>query len=295
MIESKFDNELNSLKYSITTELKLKSFLTQVSKLYKNETSSTIGEDLNEANDVLYIPNFSSIEKLNPSMLLKEGEIIEKENLEHYFISNKDINSSSDLIGKKRKIFKVNYRIRFDKENSTLCDEKIITKNMTLPTIKRRRENMDNIHKKIKTAFFNNFIYNKINEKLKKKKSRLYFVKFPISFVNDVKRNTNKDIINLSLLEIISKKELYNENDLSNYYHNLKVIENKETLENEELNEILNKKYCELFEEYINSKEFNIDEINRLKNKNMDNAYIKRYLYLAKNFIKYFENLDDYY
>ena len=295
MIESKFDNELNSLKYSITTELKLKSFLTQVSRLYKNETSSTIGEDLNEANDVLYISSNSSIEKLNPSLLLKEGEIIEKENLDHYFISNKDINSSSDLIGKKRKIFKVNYRIRFDRDNAQLCDEKIITKNMALPTIKRRRENMDNIHKKIKTVFFNNFLYNKINEKLKKKKSRLYFVKFPISFVNDVKRNTNKDIINLSLLEIISKKELYNENDLSNYYHNLKVIENKETLENEELKEILNKKYCELFEEYINSKEFNIDEINRLKNNNFGDVYIKRYLYLAKNFIKYFENLDDYY
>jgi len=295
MIESKFDNELNSLKYSITTELKLKSFLTQVSRLYKNETSSTIGEDLNEANDVLYIPNFSSIEKLNPSMLLKEGEIIEKENLEHYFISNKDINSSSELIGKKRKIFKVNYRIRFDKDNSTLCDEKTFIKNITLPTIKRRRENMDNIHKKIKTVFFNNFIYNKINEKLKKKKSRLYFVKFPISFVNDVKRNTNKDIIYFSLLEIISKKELYDESNLNNYYHNLKVIENKEALENEELKEILNKKYCELFEEYINSKEFNIDEINRLKNNNFGDVYIKRYLYLAKNFIKYFENLDDYY
>ena len=294
MIESKFDNELNSLKYSITTELKLKSFLTQVSKLYKNETSSTIGEDLNEANDVLYISSNSSIEKLNPSLLLKEGEIIEKENLEHYFISNKDINSSSELIGKKRKIFKVNYRIRFDKDNSTLCDEKTFIKNMTLPTIKRRRENMDNIHKKIKTVFFNNFIYNKINEKLKKKKSRLYFVN-PISFVNDVKRNTNKDIIYFSLLEIISKKELYNESNLNNYYHNLKVIENKETLENEELKEILNKKYCELFEEYINSKEFNIDEINRLKNNNFGDVYIKRYLYLAKNFIKYFENLDDYY
>ena len=73
------------------------------------------------------------------------------------------------------------------------------------------------------------------------------------------------------------------------------MIENKETLENEELKEILNNKYCELFEEYINSKEFNIDEINRLKNNNLEVVYIKRYLYLAKNFIKYFENLDDYY
>ena len=84
------------------------------------------------------------------------------------------------------------------------------------------------------------------------------------------------------------KKELYNENDLSNYYHNLKVIENKETSENEELKEILNKKYCELFEEYINSKEFNIDEINRLKNNNFGDVYIKRYIYQAKHFMEYF-------
>ena len=92
----------------------------------------------------------------------------------------------------------------------------------------------------------------------------------------------------MTLLEIISKKELYNENDLNKYYHNLNVIENKEIEENEELNVILNKTYCELFEEYINSKEFKIDEINRLKNKNMNDTYIKRYIYVAKHLIEFF-------
>ena len=164
----------------------------------------------------------------------------------------------------------------------------IFLENKALPTIKRRRENQDNIRKKLKTVFFNNFLRKKINEILRRKQSRLYFEKFPISFVNDIRKSTNKDIINISLLEIILKKELYNENDLSNYYHNLKVIENKETSENEELKEILNKKYCELFEEYINSKEFNIDEINRLKNNNLEDVYIKRYIYQAKHFMEYF-------
>ena len=83
-------------------------------------------------------------------------------------------------------------------------------------------------------------------------------------------------------------KGLYNENDLDNYYHNLKVVGNKEILENEELKAILNKKYCELFEEYINSKEFNINEINRLKNNNMEDVYIKKYIYQSKYFMEYF-------
>jgi len=65
-------------------------------------------------------------------------------------------------------------------------------------------------------------------------------------------------------------------------------VESKEVKEIEELNEILNKKYCELFNEYINSKEFNIDEVNRLKNNNMDDIYIERYIYQSKHFIEYF-------
>ena len=127
-----------------------------------------------------------------------------------------------------------------------------------------------------------------MNNALKNKKSKLYFLKFPITFVNDIKRNTNKDIVNISLLEIMLNKELYDEKDLNNYYHNLKVIENKEINENEELITILNKKYSELFEEYLNSIEFNINEMKRLKNNNMDKIYIEKYIYQSKNFIKYF-------
>ena len=69
----------------------------------------------------------------------------------------------------------------------------------------------------------------------------------------------------------------------------MNVVQNKEIKENEQLKEILNKTYHELFEEYINSKEFNIDEINRLK-KNFDNSYIESYIYHAKHFIEFFTN-----
>ena len=240
----------------------------------------------------------SNLKYINPTLSLKEEEKIGEEFLYHYSDSTKDDNSKIEFISQKRKIFNINYRIRFDEFNdvqnkslfplSPLSNEKSSLKNQVLSTKKRRRENLDNIRKKIKTVFFNNYLYKKINEALKNKKSKLYFVKFPISFVNDIKRNTNKDIINKSLLEIMLNKGLYNENDLDNYYHNLKVVGNKEILENEELKAILNKKYCELFEEYINSKEFNINEINRLKNNNMEDVYIKKYIYQSKYFMEYF-------
>ena len=80
------------------------------------------------------------------------------------------------------------------------------------------------------------------------------------------------------------------EHELKNYYHNLKVVKNKEIQENEEFKKILNKKYYELFEEYINSDEFIIDEINRLKKNKMHNTYIEKYIYLAENFIEFFSN-----
>ena len=45
-------------------------------------------------------------------------------------------------------------------------------------------------------------------------------------------------------------------------------------------------KLYQLYEDYINSYEF-IDEINRLKQKKMDDKYIKKYLYFAKHFFEF--------
>ena len=79
-----------------------------------------------------------------------------------------------------------------------------------------------------------------------------------------------------------------NEEGIFKYEHNLKVIQSDEIRENEEFKKILNKKFSELFTEYINSNEFNIDEINRLKGKKIGDEYINRYKYFAKNLVEYF-------
>ena len=296
MIES-FDfldvvNKSNENKKPNTTSNNLKLFFSQSSKLHSSDLYSTKDEDdydINIANDFLDIANYSGIENLNPSLPLKE-EVETEENFSLYFNSVKENKQNSSFLGQKRKLFKINYRKKYDESNeiSPSLVEKAFLNNKVLPTIKRRRENQDNIRKKLKTVFFNTFLRKKINEILNNKHSRLYFEKFPISFVNDIRKNTNKDVIDKTLLEIILNKELYSENDLSNYNHNLKVVENKEAKKIGELKKILNKTFRELFEEFINSKEFNIDEINRLKNNNLDNIYIERYIYQSKHFIEYF-------
>ena len=130
----------------------------------------------------------------------------------------------------------------------------------------------------------------KLNEKLQSIKIIKYFEKFPQHFVNDVNRKRNKDILDLTLREIFEKKELYSLKDklcLYNYLHNLEVLESEDIKDNEEFKKIFNKTFRELYEEYINSDEFEKDEINRLKKKNED-EYISKYIYLAKYLLEYF-------
>ena len=157
--------------------------------------------------------------------------------------------------------------------------------------IKRpRKDNRDNIRRKIKGGFFNRVLINKLNNKLKKIGSIDYFMKFPKCFVWDGNRNNNKIIFDLTLLEIFENKEFYtneNKKGLINYEHNLKVILSGEIKKNEEIKKILNKTISELYEEYINSDEFNINEITRLKEKKMRDDYIKNYKYLAKHLLEY--------
>ena len=156
---------------------------------------------------------------------------------------------------------------------------------------RRRRDNRDNIRKKIKRGFLNNSLIQKMNELLKCSGSVLYFEKFPQNFVCNISRQINNKLLNMTLEEIFEKRELYDEKELNNFYHNLTVIKSKEIQKYNELRNILAKKYCELFEEYINSKEFKIDEISRLKRKEMNDEYIENYIYLAKHFIEFFNNL----
>ena len=171
------------------------------------------------------------------------------------------------------------------KEEEMLCQRKRYN------IRRKRRENNDNIRKKIKRGFFNKGLIHKLNMILKNQNINSYFEIFQQHFVGNVTKRTNNQLMNMTLEEIFEKKELYQENELKSYKHNFNLVKSIEIQENKEIKNILNKKLYLIFEEYINSKEFLIDEINRLKNKKMDNEYIKRYIYLTKHFIEFaFDN-----
>ena len=171
------------------------------------------------------------------------------------------------------------------KEEEMLCQRKRYN------IRRKRRENNDNIRKKIKRGFFNKGLIHKLNMILKNQNINSYFEIFQQHFVGNVTKRTNNQLMNMTLEEIFEKKELYQESELKSYKHNFNLVKSIEIQENKELKNILNKKLYLIFEEYINSKEFLIDEINRLKNKKMDNGYIQRYIYLTKHFIEFaFDN-----
>ena len=250
--------------------------------------SNTILTSTVDKNPKLTLDELNSEESLNSNSL---------DNTIDSIFSSQEIYISNELLVKEKrckKKFNVIYPeispIITNIINKTLKEKNILLKRKRFEKRRRRRDNQDNIRKKIKRGFLNNALYNKLNKKLKEIGSKLFLEKFPQKFACDIVKKTNKLLLNMNLEEIFELKELYNEKELKNYYHNLKVVKNKEIQENEEFKKILNKKYHELFEEYINSDEFIIDEINRLKKNKMHNTYIEKYIYLAENFIEFFSN-----
>ena len=202
-----------------------------------------------------------------------------------------NLNNSSQESCSKDKLFDIilpkSTPIFSKLENDSSTDDGIFLERKRYSIKRRRRENKDNIRKKIKRGFLNNALINKINTIIKSNRGKLCFKRFQQHFVSDVAKKSNKVLLNMTLKEIFEKKEIYDTKELKFYYHNLKLIQSEEILENEGLKNILNKKYCELYDEYLNSKEFMHDEINRLKNNKMEDSYIKRYIYLARNFINF--------
>ena len=251
---------------------------------------------------------YNKLKHLNDeySIGLTTPSIFEKNNFDILDENNKEkqklepiaqIKELSD--NKKKGIFKIiypekvslftnmdnNFEFKEEVDENKTEDNLFIRKKMP------RKENKDNIRRKIKRSFFNKYVIPKLNMILKNNGSNLYFMRLPQSFVSDICIKNNKKVINMTLSEIFLNEEINVNNtnkDLTNYFHNLKVINNMDIKENKEFQKILNMKFYELFNEYLNSVEFQIDEINRLKKKKFENSFISRYISISRNFIDFF-------
>ena len=158
---------------------------------------------------------------------------------------------------------------------------------------RQRKHYRDNMRVKIKRGFYR-YLKKKLNQILKNSGCKKSFDFFPYKFSSDVNKERNKYILDMTLKEIFLNKKLYefeDKNGLYKYKSNFDLVQNEEIKNNEKLQKILNKTFRELYEDYINSDDFNIDEINRLKNnKTEDEQYIETYTILSKNLINFFSH-----
>lgn len=256
-----------------------------------NFNFSSKNKDINDQSNI----SNSSEPSENPLLPIDEEE--------DNYISNKFMKIKGEInaqnrqqnIKEKNPIFRAIYPMKdsFFKESNLLFaeEEEIFLGRKRGQKKRKRKENADNIRIKAKRAFFNNVIYKALNKLLKNIGSIQYFEKFPNKFTGDVNKKRNKCIVNMSLREIIVNEDLYkreNQKGFNQYLHNLNIVESEEIKANKEFKKILDKTFGELYENYINSDEFLIDEINRLKKEKMSNLYIERYKGFCKQLISFF-------
>ena len=259
--------------------------------LFDISSSFKIFEEKNNFGDV----NYSSIKREQE----KEKNIIELEDdfpKSTDFISKNEENNSKiplfeekeenfdDLIREKKDVFQVIYPNR----------DKSFLKRKKYPKGRSHDDRLDNIRVRIKRTFFNYILLTKLNENLKRIGSNKYFQKFPQHLVSDIDRKRNKEIFGLTLRKFIENEELNcneKKNNLGNYNHNLDVLKDNKVKASLEFQKIIDKTIKQLYEEYINSDEFKINEINRLKYVKKENdEYIKTYKEVSKKLLEFFFN-----
>ena len=246
--------------------------------------------DLNEK--IQDVSKWSSYRKENLSEDLTDNiNYNEEENIHNNILSNDKIfdYSYDDDIKyflrkeiERKNIFEVVYPLfTFSRK------EKPLKKGRSSKKLRRRYLRF-NIRVKIKRAFLNILII-KLNKIIKQIEGKS-LLKFGQKFSSNVNKSTNEKILNMTLYEIFENIDLYEDTNLINYYYNKEIVDNLRKKENIKLNKIFNMKYRDIFEEYINSDEFKIEEINRLKKKKMQDDYIKKYIMIAYNFIQFYSN-----
>ena len=92
----------------------------------------------------------------------------------------------------------------------------------------------------------------------------------------------------MTLAQIFEQKSLYkSKHDLLNYQNNLKILDRLKKENNLLMRTILNMKYKDIFEEYVNSDEF-LNDIDLVKKRfKLNNFDYERYINISKTFIQF--------
>ena len=244
--------------------------------------------------------NESIISSIKPQGDLNENSIlsgIEFDEINKNAISNKLLNSenkNNDTQSKKNKtkklLFKIKHRIQ-NLSNTQKVNNMLNKKRQRKKKVYKGTKYMDNynIKKKLLTHFLNDYIFND-NNNIIRKRCIFCFEKFPQNLIKHfIAKERIKELFNMTLKEIYTKEELYDEKNIeshfarnSDFLNNLfSKVEYKDVLEQSGIKEKLGMKISDLFHEYINSDEFKND-IDGLRIESGD-AYVEKYSKIAKN------------
>jgi len=159
--------------------------------------------------------------------------------------------------------------------------------------VKRKRGSMrDNISKKIKVNFFKNIIAS-LNWKLRKKNINKDFQRLDQNYITDVTKTYNKYLFEKTLKEIIKEKPKVKDKENAKkkedkWRQNIKLIEELEESGDEDFKHIFEMNMEELFNEYLDSKEFE-ESIYDLRRKKFYFDYIQNYIQIAENLVNYYK------
>ena len=236
--------------------------------------------DLEESISNKIINNTLKVFELNINL---DEEKEEDFKIYHHTSGIIDKNNRNLLSRKEYSLFKIKVNNPDDKLNKNSN----FRNNIRYKKRQRRYTNQDNVRRIIKRRFFNTHLKNVLNKKMEKSGYKELY-NFPQKLVSDITIKNNKELINMTLFQIFEKNDSYRNKDLINYEYNLNIVKKIKIDEKAEMNFIMNKKFYELFEEYINSDEFE-KEIKRVSSKHKNEIfYLQRYEYLAQTFIEYY-------
>jgi len=170
----------------------------------------------------------------------------------------------------------------------------------------RKKKRDDHKRKRIKSDLCNHLI-EILNKKLELINPYYYFEKIPQCEVTDVSIKENKKILNFTLKELLSykafekipytklkneKKELEREKERERnkkeFEHNTNILNLLEEKGNKELDNILNGKMKDIYEEYLDSEIFQ-NSIEELRREGKYYDYIYDYLIISKNLLRYYK------
>ena len=148
-----------------------------------------------------------------------------------------------------------------------------------------RKLKSDGIRKKIKVNYHESTrkMLNQILSILYPDSKKMFLEKLSQKFLTSINIKQNKNIMTSSLYDIY--KNDVDENN-HNYLHNLEVI--SKASKNPIFTDIMNTKYSDLFEKYLDSERYKYD-LKKIMEKE-DKSYLDLYCQHARDYVSYFSS-----